>query len=309
MISIIMSVYNEELDWIKQSTLSILNQDTNDFEFLVVIDNPERHDIIEWFKSITDYRLSYFVNNQNMGLIYSLNFLINKSSGDFIARMDADDIACPNRLSYQLNYLKENNLDLIGSNVTIIDAHSEIMYKSNKIIDPNYIDKILQIGTVPLIHPTYLGKAHVFKQCLYNPDALYAEDMEFIAHARSMNYKIGNSPDFLLQYRFNELGITKSNAYISYQTAQNVKNAFRHFQKTGNYAFTQQAHTYTSDMTFRFNVRQQKMNLAKKEITNKKIFKGFSYLLEAMCADYKSFFHVIYINLMQSFYTKKSLKR
>lgn len=308
MISVIMSIYNEDIKWIQDSIFSILNQDFIDFEFLIVVDNPNNFEAIQWLSNCKDHRLSFFINPENKGLIFSLNFLIDKCNGDYIARMDADDISLSNRFSLQLKYLIDGGYDLVGSNVEVISALGEHMYNSNKVIGNKYIDNILLLGTVPLVHPTYFGKKEVFKKCLYNSLATYAEDMEFIAHARVLGYKIGNCPEILLKYRSSSLSITKSNAYISYTTAMSVKDSFKNYKKNSNYIFSQKIINFDNYKIKKFNNRQVFMNLAKAEFYKKKYLKGLIFLFKAIFSD-SSFFRVLYINIMQSYFVYKDLKK
>lgn len=307
-VSVIMSLYAEPLDWLQKSIDSILMQDNRVFEFIIVNDNPER---LELDSFLSDYSANFsnikvLKNIENLGLIRSLNKAVSMSSGDYIARMDADDVSLPNRLSRQLEYLKVGDFDLIGANVEVIDEGEVKMYDSNKVLTDKYIDSILLLGTVPLVHPTYFGKVEVFKKCKYNENAIYAEDMEFIAHARTLGYKIGNCPDILLKYRFSETSITKSNAYVSYNTALSVKKAFSCYKKTGEYKFKNQIKNINKNKVTKFNNRQISMNIAKKEIKRGDYLKGVFFLFKAMMYD-ASFFKILYINIMQNYYVHKDL--
>lgn len=305
-VSIIMSIYSEPLEWLTKSIDSIINQDIPIYEFIIVNDNPERLILNDFLANYSSQFLNIIIlkNEKNLGLIKSLNKGIDYASGEYIARMDADDISLSHRLRTQLNYILEKGYDLIGSNVEVISEKEELMYNSNKILSEKYVDSILLLGTVPLVHPTYLGKKEVFKICKYNEDAIYAEDMELVAHARTLGYKIGNCPNILLKYRFNEASITKSNAYISYNTALSVKRAFEVFKKNGEYDFIQLLNKVDNNKIKKFNDRQVYMNFAKSELKKRNFLRGFLFLLKAMYAD-SSFFRLIYINVMQHIFVYK----
>lgn len=309
-ISVIMSIYSEPLEWLVKSIESILAQDFQEIEFIIVNDNPERLELNGFLASYKSKFSNIIIlkNEKNLGLIKSLNKGIECASGKYIARMDADDIALPHRLSTQLNYILKYKYDLIGANVEVISEIEEKMYDSNKIITDKYVDSVLLLGTVPLVHPTYLGKAEVFKVCRYNEKATYAEDMEFIAHARTLGYRIGNCPEILLKYRFNEASITKSNAYISYNTAMSVKKAFSVFKKNGVYHFIQLLEVIDNNKIKKFNNRQIFMNFAKREFKKRNILKGSVFLLRAMISDI-SFFRLIHINMMQRIFVHKDIKK
>ena len=111
-ISVLMSVYNEPVDWMRQAIESILNQTYKDFEFIIVNDNPEREEnqlVLNEYRD-KDSRISVLCNDQNIGLTKSLNKGLENANCEFVARMDADDIAFPDRLKLQLQYLLKQHL-------------------------------------------------------------------------------------------------------------------------------------------------------------------------------------------------------
>ena len=123
MISVIMSTYNETAGELHGSINSILKQSYQDMEFIIINDNPERDDLKEILKSYenSDARISVIENKKNIGLAASLNAGIKKAKGEYIARMDADDISLPHRLEKELDFLKKNDLDLVSCFVIRMD--------------------------------------------------------------------------------------------------------------------------------------------------------------------------------------------
>ena len=110
MISVIMSVYNGD-KFLSSSIESILNQTYSDFELLILDDGSTDNTS----KILNNYRnhekIRLFKNNENIGLTKSLNLLINKSKGSYIARQDCDDLSDSKRLEKQLSYLLKYDLD------------------------------------------------------------------------------------------------------------------------------------------------------------------------------------------------------
>ncbi|MEQ4894891.1 glycosyltransferase family A protein, partial [Escherichia coli] len=106
LITVIMPVYNAE-KYIYESIKSILVQSYSNFEFIIINDGSKDSSgkIIENF--LDDTRIRY-INRENKGLVFTLNEAISLSRGNYIARMDADDISHPLRLEKQLNFLLEN---------------------------------------------------------------------------------------------------------------------------------------------------------------------------------------------------------
>ena len=139
-VSVIMSIYKEPLEWLHESIDSILYQTFKDFEFIIICDNPEYKEGIELLNEYRkkDDRIIIINNVKNIGLTKSLNKGLAVAKGKYIARMDADDIAMPNRFEHQITYLDKNtDLVAIGSSVSIIDEKGRktgtIRHKTNPI--------------------------------------------------------------------------------------------------------------------------------------------------------------------------------
>lgn len=110
-ISVVMPVYNAS-QYLAEAIESIVSQTFTDWE-LIIIDDGSTDDsklIIKRYAQ-SDKRIRYYKNEQNMGVIRTLNKGINLSTGKYIARMDADDISLPTRFDTQYRFL-ENNADV-----------------------------------------------------------------------------------------------------------------------------------------------------------------------------------------------------
>ena len=118
-VSVLMSVYNGE-KYLKEAIKSILGQSFKDFEFIIIndgsIDKTEK--IIKVFN---DKRI-VLINQENIGLTKSLNNGLKLAQGDYIARMDADDVALSYRLEKQVKFLDSNpHIFLVGSSCYLIN--------------------------------------------------------------------------------------------------------------------------------------------------------------------------------------------
>lgn len=198
-----MSIYNESLDFIKQSTLSIRDQTYNNFRVVIVLDNPKiTAEILDYlsFLSSSDKRFLIYRNETNIGLANSLNVAaskVNLADFDYIARMDSDDICLPERFETQINFLLSNpDVDLVGSSAYQID-------ESNR----NLNDFIVNKGTVRLnygsssIHPTWMMKKSLFVDLGGYRNFECAQDYDFLCRACLMGYIIENIPEKLIFYR------------------------------------------------------------------------------------------------------------
>ena len=107
LVSVVLSAFNDE-NFLRSSIESILNQSYEDFEFIIVNDGSTdgSQAIIE---SYDDNRIKLVRNSENIFLAASLNKGIRLSKGKYIARMDSDDIAHPDRFSKQVEFLESNS--------------------------------------------------------------------------------------------------------------------------------------------------------------------------------------------------------
>ena len=141
-ISVIMATYKEKIELLKVAIESILKQTYNNFEFIIILDNPEN---IEHIRCIENYqknddRIRFYINEKNMGLTKTLNKALSLSKGKYICRMDADDVSMPDRIEKQLHYLNQYHYDLIGGLSHMIDENGKTIYSIKKV--PTDFNKI-----------------------------------------------------------------------------------------------------------------------------------------------------------------------
>ena len=214
-ISVLFSTYNESISELCQSIKSVLIQSFRNFEFIIVIDNPKNEKILQCVENYRkkDNRIIIVKNKENIGLVNSLNKGIKYTKGDYIARMDADDICHPKRFEKQIAYLQKNNLDLIGCNANII-LNNKIIGQYKKPSFSSGVNFYLKNAFAScLIHPTWFGKKEVFEKLNGYNTVIAAEDYEFLLRAYKAKFKIGNINQTLLDYRIREQSISISQSY------------------------------------------------------------------------------------------------
>lgn len=223
-ISVITSVFNESIDVIKLCIDSILNQSIKNFEYIIVDDNPNSLKLYNFLKreENKDTRIQILRNDTNLGLVKSLNRGLNYSTGDYIARVDADDISKKSRLENQLEFLKKNNLDFVCSNAKIIDENGRTIHTralgNRKIVSQKIIKFFFHRANFS-VHSSWFVKKKVF-QSLHNYRNIdYAEDYDFILRALQRKIRIGYQPKIMVSKRIRKDSITKKNAYRQYVTA------------------------------------------------------------------------------------------
>ncbi len=118
-VSVIMPVYNGER-YLAEAIDSVINQTYEDWE-LIVVDDGSLDASVSIVESYEDLRIRLIKNPQNVGVAKSLNRAIEASNGQYIARMDSDDICMPDRLQTQVSYLRQNpDVMLVGSSVIFL---------------------------------------------------------------------------------------------------------------------------------------------------------------------------------------------
>jgi glycosyltransferase involved in cell wall biosynthesis len=205
-VSVVMSVYNGAA-YLKDSVLSILRQTEDDFEFIIIDDGSTdgSHSILKEFAD-NDRRIK-LVTRENKGLIFSLNEGISLAQSENIARMDADDIAYPDRLKKQLAYMDKYNVAICG---TWAEAINEAGEKVRELIyspDAHSI-RIFTLQHNPYIHSSVLFKKDVFDKVGGYKNFLYAEDYELWTRI-IYEYNAGTVPEVLMKYRIHSNQITK----------------------------------------------------------------------------------------------------
>ena len=209
-ISVIMSIYREPIDWIRLSIESILNQTFRDFEFIIINDNPSRIENKELLAeyNLRDSRIIGVTNETNIGLTKSLNKCLQIAKGEYIVRMDADDISLPNRLYEQYTFMSAHpNLTLSGTNAYLFGNLS--LSSSRKLIMPDTSSKI-QIFSLflnPLIHPSVIFRKEHLHNLMYNEDCKRGQDYEFWVRLMALGHIIQNNNNFLLKYRKVDKGL------------------------------------------------------------------------------------------------------
>lgn len=207
-ISVIMSVYNCE-KYLKYAVDSILNQTYKDFEFIIINDGStdKSREILESYK---DDRIKLF-NNKNKGLTKSLNEAIGYSKGEYIARIDADDIALPERFEKQVKFLDSNpEIVMCGTWADFINEDGEILREFRRPVTDRDIKREIVFHN-PFIHPSVMMRKSVFDKIgLYDESFRHAQDYELWTRIVT-KFKTANIPEKLLRYRLLKEGITQSN--------------------------------------------------------------------------------------------------
>lgn len=224
-----MSTYNEELEWVEKSINSILNQTYPYLEFIIVLDNPQNLCLKNLLLKLRskDKRISILINQENIGLVKSLNMALKHCNGTFIARMDADDISDCRRIEKQLEYLRNNHLDFIFSSMNYINEEGIHLYQTNQNdVSVKEVKKFMKITNISN-HPTWLCNKNVYEKLKGYRNVPYCEDYDFSLRALAYGFRIGKLNENLLEYRIRDTGISRSNSLEQFLNAKGIAKLFK----------------------------------------------------------------------------------
>ncbi len=206
-VTVLMPVYNGE-KYLREAIESILSQTFADFEFLIINDGSTDR-TAEIIASYKDRRIRLIPNESNLGLIATLNRGLRLSRGEYIARMDADDISLPRRLEKQVQFMDRHpRVGVCGTRFRTIGDEKNIRGRMVK-TDPDMIRCGLLFSSM-LAHPTIMMRKDLIERhnLLYNPEFVHVEDFEL--WVRMLNYcDLANLKDTLACYRFHGRQVTR----------------------------------------------------------------------------------------------------
>lgn len=211
-VSVIMSVYNTNSEWLGLAIESILQQTFNNFEFIIIDDKSTDgsvHIIQDYAEK--DSRIVFLKNGTNLGLTKSLNRGLEIAKGKYIARMDSDDVSVPDRLEYQFQYMESHqDVAVTGGNVYIEGHDSDFITAYNDDADIMKFQMIFHNAGVPhptaMIRKSFLDENHIS----YDETILKSQDYALWSEIMAADGKIKILPKILLEYRVHEGQISAS---------------------------------------------------------------------------------------------------
>jgi glycosyltransferase involved in cell wall biosynthesis len=207
LVSIGLPVYNGERT-ILAAVRSLLRQTFTDWE-LHVADDGSTDRTPELLAGVGDPRVKVH-GGKHLGLIGQLNRLLELSTGKYFARMDADDVAYPQRLERQVSFLESHpEVDLVGSHVLVFGAGGAALGKRAAGIPEGHAAiSARPYRAIIIVHPTFVGKLDWFRRYRYWEGTIRCEDQDMLL--RSFRHStFANVPEILLGYREETLGLKK----------------------------------------------------------------------------------------------------
>ena len=201
-ISVVMSTYNRE-DFLPRAIESIQGQTFRDWELIIINDGStdKTADILNRYAAQDD-RIRILTNSRNKGLVYALNRGLDAAQGEFIARMDDDDISLPDRLEKQYDFMRAHP-DITATSSFVGQPNNGEIWPFQQKTGSDDMKVDLFLGTVPISHPSlmirrsFLTDHHI----RYNDKYRAAEDTKFYLDLYDAGAKMGKVPEILVLYR------------------------------------------------------------------------------------------------------------
>lgn len=229
LVSVVMPVYNAR-EFLAEAIESILSQTYKNFELLIVDDGStdDSWEMIGKYarrypKKIKTLRLKSRTNEAGNGAV---NAILPKARGEYIARMDADDVAHPKRLEKQVAFLEKNSqVILVGTQARVTDARGRVTGKKTYPLSHDEIYK--QYAVVhPIIHPSVMIRRSMLpnKNRLY--ELKYGVNDDYYTFFRLMNYgEFANLSGRLLDYRVHGSNVSLVNLKKQYKNIARIRKA------------------------------------------------------------------------------------
>ena len=242
-ITVLMTVYNEPVEFVEKAISSILTQKFKDFEYIIILDKHDNYEMRSYLEGTAkeDGRIRFYVNEQNMGLARSLDKGIDLAKGMYIARMDADDISKPDRLEKEIHFIEETGADMVCCLVDKIDEKGERWDEIKPFPDSaEFIGKMLPVQNI-VVHPTVMLNTERVKVLGgYRPFAS-CQDYDLWLRMLTNGYQIKILNENLLNFRRHKNSITASKRYVQLLNEVYIRQLYKERVSTGKDTFSEEA--------------------------------------------------------------------
>lgn len=203
LMSVMMPAYNAER-FVAQAVESILAQTLDDFEFIIIDDgsSDRTHEILQRYAA-RDARIRLVSRpNTGRGVAPTRNDLLHMARGEFLALMDADDIAVPQRLEWQLAFLRENpEVGAVGGAIIDIDEAGRELIQTDYPTDDQEIQEAMLQGKCLIANPTSMMRREIVLSVGgYREEMLHLEDLDLFLRIGE-RAKLANLDRVVLRYR------------------------------------------------------------------------------------------------------------
>jgi glycosyltransferase involved in cell wall biosynthesis len=211
-VSVLLPVHNASR-YVGAAVESILRQTHRDFEFLI-LDDGSRDDSLALLRRFEarDARV-HVISRPNTGIVGALNELVALAKGEWLFRMDADDVARPQRFQRQLAYLDANpDCVALGSRALFMDPDGSPLLEFIDCFEHADIERTLMRPAIGILHPTVaISRRALLAVGGYREDYPHVEDLDLFLRLGEVG-RLANLPEVLLDYRNHFTNVSHSNA-------------------------------------------------------------------------------------------------
>lgn len=227
-VTVILPFFNADKT-LRAAVNSILNQSINNFELLLVNNNStDSSSIIAKELAEKDSRI-ILLNETKQGVANAMNCGLRNARGDFIARMDADDISLPRRLEKQRQFLIDNRkIGFVGCDVKYV-AHSKntggferFVAWVNSFHSPEAISTN-RFVEIPVVNPTIFFRKEIYQQLGGNSDGDFPEDYEMQLRFLDAGIKMAKLPEMLFEWHDSATRLTRTDTRYSTEAFFRIK--------------------------------------------------------------------------------------
>ncbi|SDE61003.1 Glycosyl transferase family 2 [Riemerella columbipharyngis] len=299
-----MSVYNAE-KYLSQAVESIVRQVFEDFEFIIIDDcsTDKSYEIIRHYVDV-DKRIKVLRKQENKGskgFVENLNWGLKEAKGQYVARMDADDISHPERLEKQVQFLDAySDVFMVGSSINFIDEKDNFI----KVLEAPERDEAIKQKmpkSISMYHPVIMFRNNA--EVRYRDKIYYCEDYDLYLRLMIEGKKFYNFTTPLLDYRILETSISrKDGKFFRTLFVEKTKQFYRESLKYGKDSYEEFHPEYLLHiLDSEKNESEKELKFALNVATKHRYKKELSILMNQYKSQYGNKIDVILLNIMNSF--------
>lgn len=304
-VSVLMGVYNEQFSQIDLAIKSILSQTFTDYELIIVNDAPENKKMKEFLtkeKKLSS-KINVYTNKENIGLADSMNKAFKYSTGQYIARMDSDDISLPTRLEKEAKILDSGKYDFVFTNYNIIDEQGNLIKeKASEVYSPKDIVNNLYKKNI-IHHPTIMMTRDVFMKAKGYRKFPCAQDYDFWLRLINLNCRFYMINEVLFNYRIRSTSTTARKKVQQKITIEYSRKLFLERLKNGRDTYSYEGYEqYVKAIKSKYRCIDKQMERSNKQLRKAQELKKEKKYIE-------SFLYRVNVFLSSSFYRDSYIKQ
>jgi glycosyltransferase involved in cell wall biosynthesis len=226
LISVLMPTYNVE-EYVEEAVRSILNQTWTNFELIIVDDcsTDKTFDILRGLAN-EDPRIRIYRNKENSKICQTLNRAWSHAKGNYIARMDGDDISTSDRFQVLMDFLYEHKkCGLVGSGMITIDENGKELSRPSFLKSNKYIRYFNSYKSC--ITHIWIARREVYEKLNGYREIPYAEDYDFVLRCIRLGYEVANADAYVYKVRIRNGNTGSTNGLAQYKAKDYVLNLYK----------------------------------------------------------------------------------